>query len=276
MKELEYFMQAKSDKSVHTINLYHSVIIKFLESLKIETIEELEMVSAVKIREYVLSLNVGASSKNSTIRVLKSFYSWLFDNDFITVNQMNKIKKQAEGKRIVKMPTTEEMKIIMDNCDNNVTHLQIGLMARVGLRREEVTNIQLVDISNDGKLLVRGKGNKQAVLKLPEDIFSEIKKYLGHKNRVQSNFLFSYNGDKVSPTSINLRITEYISSLGFSPDRVKVITPHSFRHRCASNVYEKTHDAYAVMHQLRHSDIVIGQRYIHTNENEMDTLSASL
>ena len=276
MKEFQIFIKAKSDKSIHTRKMYYDVISKFLKSMKVETIEDLQNLSASQLRDYILSKDMKASSKNSIIRVLKSFFSFLFDNDFLTVNQMTKVKKQSEGKHMIKMPSVDEMKIIMDNCTNNVTHLQIGLMSRMGLRRSEITNIQLKDICEDGKLLVRGKGNKEGILKLPNDLFEEIKKYISHKNRVESEFLFSYNGNQISTTAINIRITEYISSLGFSPERAKIITPHSFRRRCGTNVYNKTKDPYAVKAILRHSSLAVGERYVGSEQSEFEYVSENL
>lgn len=276
MKEFEIFLKAKSDKSIHTRKMYYDVISKFLESMKVETIEDLQNLSASQLRDYILSMDISASSKNSKIRVLKSFFSFLFDNDFLLSNQMSKVKKQSEGKHIVKMPTIEEMEIIIENCTNQVTHLQIGLMSRAGLRREELTNIRLEDIFEDGKILVRGKGNKEAILKLPEDIFKEIGKYISNKNRVKSEFLFSYNGHRVSTTSINMRITEYISSLGFSPEKINIITPHSFRRRCGTNIYNKTKDPYAVKAILRHSSLAVGERYVGSEQSEFEYVSENL
>lgn len=277
MKEFEIFIRAKSDKSIHTKKMYYDVISKFLESMKVETIEDLQNLTANQLREYILSMNISASSKNSKIRVLKSFFSFLFDNDFLTINQMDKVKKQSEKKVVTKVPTLEEMNYIFDNCKNEVTKLLLLLTSRVGLRREEVTNIRLEDIFADGRLLVQGKGNKEAVLKLPKDIFEEVMKYVSHKNRVESEFLFSYAGHKVSPTSIYMRIREYIESLKLTnTEEMAFRKCHTYRHYCGTTVYNKTHDPYQVKHQLRHSDIIIGQRYVHPNEVELDALSASL
>lgn len=277
MKEFDIFMRAKSDKSIHTRKMYYDVISKFLESMKVETIEDLQNLTANQLREYILSMGISASSKNSKIRVLKSFFSFLFDNDFLVSNQMSKVKKQSEGKTVKKIPNTEEMEKIINSCTNEITHLQLSLMSRVGLRCAEITNIQLEDIFADGKLLVRGKGNKEAILKLPIDIFEEIMKYVSKKNRVESEFLFSYDGHKVSTTSVYMRVREHVESLGFGEkEELAFRGCHVYRHVCGTTVYNKTHDPYQVKHQLRHSDIIIGQRYIHPNEVELDALSASL
>lgn len=276
-KEFQFFLDAKSDKSPLTIKSYTIICGKFFDSLGIDSIEKLESIQANEIRSYIMGLKVSANTKNGVIRVLKLLFSWMCKNDFLKVNQMLKIEKQKVGKRPIKMPTNEEMEIIYSNCENETTSLLINLLSRMGLRREETTNIRITDISDDGRLLVRGKGNKQAILKMPKDIFLQAKKYIDHKNRKESEFLFSYNGNKVSPTSINKRIKEFIYSLdGISEERKKIVTPHSFRHRAGTNCYMKNHNPYDVKQLLRHSDLSIGQVYVHVEQKEFDALSESM
>ena len=275
-KEYQFFLDAKSDKSPLTIKSYSIACEKFFGALGIDSIEKLKDLKANEIRSYIMGLNVSANTKNGQIRVLKLLFSWLWKNDFIEVNEMVKIDRQKIGKRVIKMPTNEEMEIVYSHCENKTTSLLINLMSRMGLRRAETTNIRISDISADGKLLIRGKGNKQAVLKMPEDIFIQTKEYLKHKNRKDSEFLFSYNGNKVSETSINKRIKEYIWSLPLDECRKKIITPHSFRHRAGSNMYLKTKNPYNVRDFLRHSNLSVGELYVHTESSEIDMLSESM
>lgn len=276
-KEYQYFLDAKSDKSPLTIKSYSIICEKFFEAMEIDSVEKLSTLKANEIRSYIIGLKVSPNTKNGVTRVLKLFFSWLYKNDYLEFNQMLKIDKQKIGKRPIKMPTNAEMDIIYSNCKNETTSLLINLMSRMGLRREETTNIRIEDISEDGKILVRGKGNKQAVLKMPQDIFIQINKYIKHKNRKDSEFLFSYDGNKVSPTSINKRIKAYISELTeISDERKKIITPHSFRRRCGTNVYKKTQNPYAVKAILRHSSLSVGELYVSPEQEEFDCVSMTL
>ena len=275
-KEYQYFLDAKSDKSPLTIKQYKIVLDKFIKEMNIESVQKIESLKANEIRSYIMGLNGCANSKNGTIRVLKLFYNWLWKNDFIVVNSMIKIDRMKVGKKIIKMPTNEEMEIIYSNCDNPITSLMINFMSRMGLRRSELTTIEFSDISDDGRLLVKGKGNKQAVLKMPEDVFVQYKKYQNNKKRKESNFLFSYDGHKISPAAINIRISEFINSLPISEERKRVITPHSFRRRCGTNIYKKTQNAYAVKAILRHSSLSVGELYISPDQEEFDNVSMIL
>ena len=276
-KEYQYFLDAKSDKADLTLDIYKRSISKFLNFFKIDTIEKLSKLNAVQIRSYIMGLDLKATSKNSTIRNLKSFFSWLFDNDFISKNEMTKIKKLSEGTPVVKMPTIQEMDYVLENCTNEITHLILLLTSRVGLRRGELTEIKISDIDENGRIYINGKGNRKAYRTLPKDIFEKIKSYIASKNREESEYLFSYNGHKVSTTSINLRLTAYINSLPISDDRKLTLRRvHAYRHRCGTTVYQKTKDLQSVKHILRHTNINMGQRYIHVEDSDFKGLSESL
>jgi integrase/recombinase XerD len=276
MKEFNDFMATKKENAELTKKSYSTIIGKFLSAMEVSTIEDLKALKYSDLQSYINGLEVKPNTKNSVIRVLKVFYNFLFDWEYIENNPMSKIKRQKVGKKVLKMPTIEEMEIIYSNCNNEVTLLMINLMSRMGLRRSELTTIEISDIHENGKLLIRGKGNKQAVLKMPEDVFAGCKKYLSTKRRAESKFLFSFNGHKVSPISINKRIKEYVCSLPLSEERKKVITPHSFRHRAGSNMYNKTKNPYNVRDFLRHSNLQIGETYVHTESSEIDMLSESM
>lgn len=277
LKEYQYFLDAKSDKSPFTIKQYKIVLDKFIKEMNIESVQKLESLKANEIRSYIMGLNGCANSKNGTIRVLKLFYNWLWKNDLIVVNSMIKIDRMKVGKKVIKMPTNEEMEIIYSNCKNETTSLVIHLASRVGLRRSEICKIKITDIKENGRIKVNGKGSKERTLKLPENLFLQIKKYISHKNRKESEFLFSYDGHSVTPVSINIRVTEYINSLDFSKERKEVLRRvHGYRHRCATNVYNLTKDPYAVKHQMGHQDLNIGQIYIHAEENSYDDISGAL
>lgn len=277
MKEFQDFMNTKKENAELTKKSYSIIVSKFLKAMNIETIEDLKLIQANQLQSYINGLDVSPTTKNGVIRVLKVFYGFLFEWDYIQVNPMLRIKKQKTGQKVIKMPTEKEMEVIYSNCENKTTSLIINLASRVGLRRDEICKIKLSDINEEGRIKVNGKGNKERTLKLPESIFAQIKNYIQHKNRKESDFLFSYDGHSVSTTSINMRVTEYINSLDFSEERKEVLRRvHGYRHRCATNVYNVTKDPYAVKHQLGHSDISIGQIYIHAEETSYDSISGAL
>lgn len=273
MKEFDDFMNTKKENAELTKKSYSIIIGKFLNAMKIETIEDLKVLKSSDLQSYINGLNVSANTKNSVIRVLKLFYNFLFEWGYIEDNPILKIKKQKTGSKIIKMPTENEIELIYSTIKNKTTLLMVSLTSKMGLRRDELCKIKVCDIQ-DGRILVHGKGNKEAKLKISESVLNQITDYIKHKNRKESEYLFSYDGHSLDAGSINKRFAAMANCLPISDERKKIVQRvHGYRHACATKVYNITKDAYAVKHQLRHSDINIGQIYIHPNQEQYDNLS---
>lgn len=273
MKEFDDFMNTKKENAELTKKSYSIIIGKFLNAMKIETIDDLKVLKSSDLQSYINGLEVSANTKNSVIRVLKVFYNFLFNWEYIENNPMSKIKRQKVGKRVIKMPTEEEIELIYSTVENRTTLLMISLGYKVGLRRDEMCKIKISDIFN-GRILVHGKGNKEAELKLSEFVSNQILDYLKYKRRKESDYLFSYDGHCLEVSAVNKRLNSMAESLPITEDRKKIIRrTHGYRHACGTRVYNLTHDPYAVKHQLRQSDISIGQIYVHPNQEQYDNLS---
>jgi site-specific recombinase XerD len=273
MKEFDDFMNTKKENAELTKKSYSIIIGKFLVAMKIESIEDLKVLKSSDLQSYINGLEVSANTKNSVIRVLKVFYNFLFDWEYIDSNPMSKIKRQKVGTRVIKMPTEKEVELIYSTIKNKTTLLMVSLMGKMGLRRDELCNIEIKDIC-DGRILVHGKGNKEARLKISQNVLNQIYDYIEHKNRKESDYLFSYNGHSLEVSSINKRFERMANELPISEERKKIVKrPHSYRHFCGTKVYNLTKDPYAVKHQLRQADILIGQVYVHTSQEQYDNLS---
>ena len=85
---------------------------------------------------------------------------------------------------------------LLASCDRRRTvgrrdYAILLLLARLGLRRGEVTAIQLEDVDwRAGELLIRGKGNRQDVLPVPVDVGEAVVSYLRRRPRCESRALF--------------------------------------------------------------------------------------
>lgn len=65
------------------------------------------------------------------------------------------------------------------------------LLARLGLRAEEVVRVQLDDIDwRSGELLVRGKGQRHDILPLPHEVGQALADYVRRDRKTDSRVLF--------------------------------------------------------------------------------------
>ena len=129
--------------------------------------------------------------------------------------------------------------------------LMARLACEVGMRRSEVALCHSDDLLSgvDGpSLIVHGKGGKQRVVPITDDLAREIRRY-----RPQRGYLF--------PGQIDGHISvEYVGKLisALMPDGWSM---HKLRHRFATKGYQGTKDLRAVQEALGHASVATTQRY---------------
>jgi site-specific recombinase XerD len=158
-------------------------------------------------------------------------------------------------------------------------------LADTGLRVHEACNLRRGDIDwNEGRALVIGKGNRQAVVRFSNRCQLALKDYLTARSSLDSNSgrplgslpLFARHdkgaGKKIkviTPTTGRNIVAERVKeSLG--AEAVGTITPHSFRHYFVTRVLQASGNLKLAQELARHRSIAVTQRYAHLSDNELD------
>jgi integrase/recombinase XerC len=158
-------------------------------------------------------------------------------------------------------------------------------LADTGLRVHEACNLRRGDMDwNEGRAIIIGKGNKQAVVRFSKRSIKAIKDYLqiraeldGKAGRpLPSLPLFARHdkgaGKKIKPitttTGRNIVHEVVVKSLGKQGDRH--ITPHSFRHYFVTTVLRASGNLKLAQELARHANIQVTQRYAHLSNDELD------
>lgn len=127
--------------------------------------------------------------------------------------------------------------------------LMIRLGAECGLRRGEIARVHSDDVVADSagrSLIVRGKGNKQRIVPLPDDLAGIIMDARGYlfPGRFGGHVEESYIGDHISR---------------LLPDGYAA---HTLRHRFATTAYAATHDLFVVAELLGHESVETTEHYV--------------
>lgn len=158
-------------------------------------------------------------------------------------------------------------------------------LAETGLRVHEACILRRGDIDwNEGRAVIIGKGDKQAVVRFSSKVMRALRDYLsaraefdGDSGRpLPSLALFARHdrgtGRKVKPittaTGRNIVSRRVRESLG--ADAVGSITPHSFRHYFVTTVLLSSGNLKLAQELARHSNIAVTQRYAHLADDELD------
>lgn len=127
--------------------------------------------------------------------------------------------------------------------------MMLRLGAECGLRRSEIAKVAAGDVLDapDGySLIVHGKGGKQRIVPMPDDLAEEIIRAGGYV--FPGRF-----GGCVEASYIGKRVGRMLPK-GWSC--------HSLRHRYATKLYAATMDIMLVSRLLGHESVVTTQRYV--------------
>jgi len=159
-------------------------------------------------------------------------------------------------------------------------------LADTGLRVHEACALRRGDIDwREGRAVIIGKGDKQAVVRFSQRSLQALRDYLharasldGSAGRpLRSLPLFARHdkgaGKKVLPittaTGRNIVAQRVREALG--AEAVGTITPHSFRHYFVTTVLLGSGGNLKLAQELaRHSNIAVTQRYAHLSDDELD------
>lgn len=127
--------------------------------------------------------------------------------------------------------------------------LMIRLGAECGLRRGEIARVHSDDVVADNagrSLIVRGKGDKQRIVPLPDELAGIIMDARGYlfPGRFGGHVEESYIGDHISR---------------LLPDGYAA---HTLRHRFATTAYAATHDLFVVAELLGHESVETTEHYV--------------
>ena len=158
-------------------------------------------------------------------------------------------------------------------------------LADTGLRVHEACGLRRGDVDwNEGRAVIIGKGDKQAVVRFSSRSMRSLRDYLsarshldGASNRPLTALpLFARHdkgaGKKVKPISTatgrNIVTERVRQALG--DEAVGTITPHSFRHYFVTTVLRASGNLKLAQELARHSNIQVTQRYAHLSDDELD------
>gem|GEM_PF-96951 len=158
-------------------------------------------------------------------------------------------------------------------------------LADTGLRVHEACNLRRGDIDwNEGRAIIIGKGDKQAVVRFSGRSLAALRDYLsaravldgGSGRPLPSLPLFARHdkgaGKKIkrvtTTTGRNIVSERVRQALGDQAEGH--ITPHSFRHYFVTTVLRASGNLKLAQELARHASIQVTQRYAHLSNDELD------
>ncbi len=245
-----------------------------------------------------------ATSEQLYITSLKGFLEYLVAEELADIN-LSKVKllirqrTRKPGKRLPQFPANAIQKILdhlesmqIQRSEDENDYLRalrdkafLITLADTGLRVHEACGLRRGDLDwNEGKAMVIGKGDRQAVVRFSRRSQKAIKDYVQARSVIDGKShkplgalpLFARHdkgaGEKIKPitptTGRNI-VAEWVETI-LGPEAVGTITPHSFRHFFVTRVLTSTGNLKLAQNLARHKNIAVTQRYAHLSDDELD------
>ena len=309
-ESVEGFLQIiKLARSKNTYLSYRNAMNNFILCLKDHEINSSEQ-TIDKLTEESVSWFINdlkeysPASEQLYITALKAFIEYLIAEDLTKMN-ISKIKllirqrTRKIGKRLPQFPS-DHINTIITHLENTsfleITNKQEKLralrdraflitLADTGLRVHEACALRRGDIDwNEGKAIIIGKGNQQAVIRFSRRSQKAMRDYIKMRSSMDGNTnkplsalpLFARHdkgaGDKTKPitpsTGRNI-VSDWVKKI-IGDEAVGSITPHSFRHYFVTRVLTATGNLKLAQNLARHKNIAVTQRYAHLADDELD------
>ncbi|MEI6218517.1 MAG: tyrosine-type recombinase/integrase [bacterium] len=234
--------------------------------------------------EYVNKDGAGNSPtvQNQHMTVLVSFYSYLKQAGHLAHNPAMEVTYAKQPQRLPKAVLSHpEMKKLLRQPDISTVlgfrdRTIMELLYSTGIRRQELLSLDLQDVDVEtGLIMVRqGKGGKDRIVPVGKVACRYLQSYL---DGVRTEVL-KHCPDPLTPALFpstrtgRLRrnaLAELIAKYARKARLHKTITPHTFRHTCATALVRNNAGIRHVQEMLGHAQLSTTQEYVRLTINDL-------
>lgn len=230
-------------------------------------------ISEEEIKQYVIRTvkrhNYSKKTQNQIINAIKFYYE-----------QVLKLEKKRywlpRPRKETKLPViiSEEEVVRLLVAANNLKHqCIIGMLYSAGLRRGELINLRIEDVSIDRKqVFIRGgKGRKDRTSLLSDRMINALLKYYAVYKPVHWVFE-GRDGNQYAGVSVGVIVRKAAVKAGIKTK----VSPHVLRHSFATHLMDKGTDTRYIQELLGHKSLETTAIYAHVSTRDLQKLVSPL
>ena len=231
--------------------------------------DDLDKLSTEQISNYILYLirskNISISQQNQRINSIKFYYEKILgrSKQYYALHHPNKEHK------LPKVLSKDEVRKILNSCNNIKHHCILLFIYSAGLRRSELINLKVSDINSERMIIniISAKGKKDRISLLSENTLKLLREY--YKIYRPVNYLFEgMNGGKYSPTSV----AKILKKAALKAELQKNVTPHMLRHSFGTHLLEQGTDLRYIQELLGHNSSKTTEIYTHVSKKAISKI----
>ena len=206
-----------------------------------------------------------AATINRRLSAISSFFEYLMatnDDDDLQNPVHWKRHGIRPGRHLPRDVSDSTVTALLDVIQNPRDRAMVMLMIGAGLRIGEVVNLQLADLDSNAtsplvRLRVRGKGDKERVVWITQDVFHNIQAWLEKRPETKHQSVFLNQHQRpLSVSGVQFRLKQHCQKAGVQ------LSAHQLRHTYARRLVEHQMPVESLAKLLGHADLKTTQRYI--------------
>jgi len=275
-KFLEY-LQFEKRYSPHTITSYKKDLEDFSHFfLRTESSDNVATADKKIIRNFIVELSENDISKRSINRKLsslRSFYLFLLKIGEIKVSPtegISSLKFYPEKQIPISKEEMQDLnERIFEQVHDVLEKCIMEVLYQTGMRKAELCGLifENVDLYQN-ELKVIGKGNKERVIPISDELSELLKSYLEIRNpqtEFKSYFFVNKKGKKLNEKFVYVVVNKYLSLVTTKEKK----SPHILRHSFATHVLDNGAEISKVKKILGHSSLASTQVYTNANIEQL-------
>ncbi len=229
------------------------------------------------------TLGYARASIARRVGAIHTFYRWCLAQDIVradpaallgrpkVTNRLPVVLRPREAAELVEAPSGPELDDPIERAVALRDRAVLELLYGCGLRVGEVASLTLERVDLDrGRVLVRGKGDKERELPMSDYAVGAMDDYLRRGRRAGTSdaigpLFFNRRGNPFSERDIRAMLDRYAARM--LPGRR--VTPHTLRHSYATHLLEGGADIRVVQELLGHASVATTQRYTHVSRSRL-------
>lgn len=262
--------------SEHTLISYRSdlkSVARFI--LERYEVEEIDTITFFHIRSYIVDLmknGMSAKSVNRKISSLRSFYKYLIKKSYVDRNPMLKVIAPKVPKRLPDYVSKVDIGKLFDSISFGESYSEARdymlmlILYNTGMRKSELMGLKDDSIDYAQKrITVLGKGNKQRIIPVTNDLLAKVRKYVQIRNHTFGNsnsaLFLTDKGKPMYPKLVYNIVNRILIQIATNTKK----SPHILRHTFATHMANNGAELNTIKELLGHASLAATQVYTHNS-----------
>lgn len=272
-------MEVERAFSPRTISAYQHDLDMFVEFLESIGKADITTISKDDVRCFLSerAKTNGAVTRARKLSAVKSFFKHLGREGVIAANPVSDIEAPKLPEKEPTYLTQAEYQNLIATVKREATPFYLArdlaivvLLLGTGIRLSELVGLTLdkINLEHSGRSIkVKGKGDKERIIPLTDELVIVLEKYLKARPDVSSNNLFiSRLGEQLCARSVYGLVKKYLKATGIKKNKMAV---HSLRHTFGTTLMSNGVNIVVIQELLGHKKLETTRRYLHINSADL-------